>query len=130
MGVTLQPGRPRCATVASGSLIQPAFALEFSVCAATESGLMGRLGRDEWHSESARRGCAFRASPARWRGGGRPSPADEELLGNLLEPADTVAGLEGNTLADSFVHLATWVLVVVGMTAAIRAWQRGELAPP
>jgi uncharacterized membrane protein len=46
------------------------------------------------------------------------------------EPADTVAGLEANTLADGFFHLATWVLVVVGMAAAIRAWQRGELAPP
>ena len=46
------------------------------------------------------------------------------------EPADTVAGLEANTLADGFFHLATWVLVVLGMAAAIRAWQRGELAPP
>jgi uncharacterized membrane protein len=46
------------------------------------------------------------------------------------EPADTVAGLEANTLADGFFHLATWILVVVGMVAVIRAWQRGELAPP
>ena len=46
------------------------------------------------------------------------------------EPADTVAGLEANTLADGFFHLATWILVVVGMVAAISAWQRGELAPP
>ena len=46
------------------------------------------------------------------------------------EPADTVAGLEANTLADGLFHLATWVLVVIGMSAAIRAWQRGELAPP
>ena len=46
------------------------------------------------------------------------------------EPADTVAGLEANTLADGFFHLATWVLVVLGMAVAIRAWQRGELAPP
>jgi uncharacterized membrane protein len=46
------------------------------------------------------------------------------------EPADTVAGLEANTLADGFFHLATWVLVAIGMAAAIRAWQRGELAPP
>jgi uncharacterized membrane protein len=45
------------------------------------------------------------------------------------EPAATVAGLEANTLADGFFHLATWVLVAIGMTAAIRAWQRGELAP-
>jgi uncharacterized membrane protein len=46
------------------------------------------------------------------------------------EPADTVAGLEANTLADGFFHLATWVLVAIGMAAAIRAWQRGEFAPP
>jgi uncharacterized membrane protein len=53
------------------------------------------------------------------------------LTGDLGgEPADTVTGLEANTLADGFFHLATWVLVVVGMAAAIRAWQRGEFAPP
>jgi uncharacterized membrane protein len=46
------------------------------------------------------------------------------------EPMDTVAGLEANTLADGFFHLATWVLVVAGTAMALRAWQRGELAPP
>ena len=46
------------------------------------------------------------------------------------EPMTTVAGLEANTLADGFFHLATWVLVVVGMALAVRAWQRSELAPP
>ncbi len=46
------------------------------------------------------------------------------------EPADTVAGLEANTLADGFFHLATWTLVVVAMLLTVRAWQRGELAPP
>jgi uncharacterized membrane protein len=45
-------------------------------------------------------------------------------------PATTVAGLEDNTLADGFFHLATWVLVVVGMGLTVRAWRRGELAPP
>ena len=45
-------------------------------------------------------------------------------------PSDTVAGLEANTLADGFFHLATWVLVVVAMVLTVRAWQRGELAPP
>ena len=45
-------------------------------------------------------------------------------------PADTVAGLEANTLADGFFHLATWVLVLAGMFLTVRAWQRGELAPP
>lgn len=45
-------------------------------------------------------------------------------------PADTVAGLEANTLADGFFHLATWVLVAAATILLVRAWQRGELAPP
>lgn len=45
-------------------------------------------------------------------------------------PAGTIAGLEANTLADGFFHLATWVLVVAGMTMTLRAWQGDELAPP
>jgi len=46
------------------------------------------------------------------------------------EPMTTVAGLEANTLADGFFHLATWVLVAVATALTVRAWQRGELAPP
>jgi uncharacterized membrane protein len=42
----------------------------------------------------------------------------------------TVAGLEDNTLADGFFHLATWVAVVAGSYLAVRAWQRDRLAPP
>jgi uncharacterized membrane protein len=45
-------------------------------------------------------------------------------------PSDTVAGLEANTLADGLFHLATWFLVAVAMAMLVRAWQRGELAPP
>jgi uncharacterized membrane protein len=45
-------------------------------------------------------------------------------------PATTVAGLEDNTLADGFFHLATWALLVAGTTLGVRAWQRGEVAPP
>ncbi|HKG66163.1 MAG TPA: DUF2243 domain-containing protein [Solirubrobacteraceae bacterium] len=45
-------------------------------------------------------------------------------------PANTVAGLEANTLADGFFHVATWVLVVAATVLTLRAWQRGELAPP
>lgn len=45
-------------------------------------------------------------------------------------PAGTVAGLEANTLADGFFHLATWFLVATAMLLAIRAWQRREPAPP
>lgn len=44
-------------------------------------------------------------------------------------PAASVAGLEDNTLADGFFHLATWVAVIAGSTLAVRAWQRGDLAP-
>lgn len=46
------------------------------------------------------------------------------------EPSTTVAGLEANTLADGFFHLATWLLVVTAMLLTVRAWQRRELAPP
>jgi uncharacterized membrane protein len=46
------------------------------------------------------------------------------------EPSTTVAGLETNTLADGFFHLATWLLVVTAMLLTVRAWQRRELAPP
>jgi uncharacterized membrane protein len=46
------------------------------------------------------------------------------------EPMDTVGGLEANTLADGFFHLATWLLVVAGMALTVRAWQRRQLAPP
>jgi uncharacterized membrane protein len=45
-------------------------------------------------------------------------------------PVTTVKGLETNTLADGFFHLATWVFVVVGMLTMLRAWQRRELALP
>ena len=39
-------------------------------------------------------------------------------------------GLEANTLADGFFHLATWIVVVVALFLTVRAWRRGELAPP
>jgi uncharacterized membrane protein len=45
-------------------------------------------------------------------------------------PSDTVPGLEANTLADGFFHLATWLLVVGGILLTVRAWRRRELAPP
>jgi uncharacterized membrane protein len=45
-------------------------------------------------------------------------------------PSNTVAGLEANTLADGFFHLATWVLVATAMLLTLRACQRRELAPP
>jgi uncharacterized membrane protein len=42
----------------------------------------------------------------------------------------TVAGLEANTLADGFFHLATWLCVVAATVLTLRAWRRGDLAPP
>jgi uncharacterized membrane protein len=42
----------------------------------------------------------------------------------------SVAGLEDNTLADGFFHALTWLVVVAGVSLAVRAWQRGEMAPP
>ena len=44
-------------------------------------------------------------------------------------PTATLAGLEANTLADGFFHVATWVLLFSASLLAIRAWQRGCLAP-
>jgi uncharacterized membrane protein len=45
-------------------------------------------------------------------------------------PANTVVGLEANTLADGFFHLATWLIVAVALSLTVRAWQRRQLAPP
>jgi len=44
-------------------------------------------------------------------------------------PVTTVAGLEVNTLADGFFHVATWLLVLAGSITAIAAWRQGRLAP-
>jgi uncharacterized membrane protein len=46
------------------------------------------------------------------------------------EPMSTVAGLEANTLADGFFHVATWIMVAVASWLTLRAWQEGEMAPP
>ncbi len=45
-------------------------------------------------------------------------------------PTDSVAGLEDNTLADGVFHAATWVITLIGTLAVVRAWRRGEVAPP
>ena len=44
-------------------------------------------------------------------------------------PMTTVAGLEMNTLADGFFHVATWFFVFFGSITAITAWRQGRLAP-
>ena len=52
------------------------------------------------------------------------------LLSDAGEPMTTVAGLEANTLADGFFHVATWICVAVGSWLMFRAWQDGRIAPP
>ena len=44
-------------------------------------------------------------------------------------PTDTVAGLDANTLADGFFHVATWLFVLAGSIAAVKAWREGRTAP-
>ena len=44
-------------------------------------------------------------------------------------PTDTVAGLEVNTMADGFFHIASWMLVVAASVVTIAQWQQGRLAP-
>ncbi len=44
-------------------------------------------------------------------------------------PTTTLAGLEVNTLADGFFHLATWAFVLVASITTLVAWQQGRLAP-
>ena len=44
-------------------------------------------------------------------------------------PTTTVAGLEVNTMADGFFHVATWLFVFAGSIAAVAAWRKGRLAP-
>ena len=46
------------------------------------------------------------------------------------ESMRTVVGLEANTLADGFFHLATWFLVAGGSWLMLRAWREGRIAPP
>ena len=44
-------------------------------------------------------------------------------------PQQTLAGLEANTLADGFFHVATWLFLLAASVMAISSWQRGRLAP-
>jgi uncharacterized membrane protein len=41
----------------------------------------------------------------------------------------TLAGLEANTVADGFFHLATWGATFAGMVTALVAWRQGRIAP-
>lgn len=44
-------------------------------------------------------------------------------------PPDTLGGLEANVVADGFFHVATWLLVSLGMSMMLLAWQQRRLAP-
>ena len=44
-------------------------------------------------------------------------------------PVTTVAGLEVNTLADGFFHLASWLFVVGASIVTLAQWRQGRLAP-
>jgi uncharacterized membrane protein len=44
-------------------------------------------------------------------------------------PMTTLAGLEMNTLADGFFHVATWFLVLGASIATLVAWRQGRVAP-
>ena len=52
------------------------------------------------------------------------------LTSTASHPMTTVAGLEANTLADGFFHVATWIIVAAGSWLMWRAWQQGRIAPP
>jgi len=45
-------------------------------------------------------------------------------------PTSSLEGFEENTLADGVFHAATWLVTLAGSLAVVRAWRRGELAPP
>ena len=47
---------------------------------------------------------------------------------NGEQPSNTVAGLEANTMADGFFHLATWFLVAGGSWMLYQSWRSGKLA--
>lgn len=44
-------------------------------------------------------------------------------------PLTTVEGLETNTLADGFFHVATVIVMLLGVAGSMAAWRRGCRAP-
>lgn len=44
-------------------------------------------------------------------------------------PTTTLAGLEANTVADGFFHVATWAFLLAASLLALSSWQQGRLAP-
>jgi uncharacterized membrane protein len=51
------------------------------------------------------------------------------LTATSSQPANTIAGIETNVLADGLFHAATWAITVVGLHLTVSAWRRGESAP-
>jgi uncharacterized membrane protein len=51
------------------------------------------------------------------------------LTGTGDHPMTTVAGLEVNTLADGFFHIASWLFVVGASIVTLAQWRQGRLAP-
>ena len=47
----------------------------------------------------------------------------------VSHPVTTLAGLEAHTLADGLFHVLSWLFVVAGSVALLRAWQAGRWAP-
>ena len=45
-------------------------------------------------------------------------------------PAETLAGLEANTLGDGLFHAGMWLLVAAGVALLVRGWRSGRQAPP
>ncbi|MRK02528.1 DUF2243 domain-containing protein [Aeromicrobium sp. S22] len=45
------------------------------------------------------------------------------------ESDKTLSGLELNTVADGFFHVATWIFVVAGSVVMIRSWRQGRMSP-
>lgn len=44
-------------------------------------------------------------------------------------PPTTLAGLEVNTLADGFFHVASWFFVVAASVVTLHQWRQGRLPP-
>jgi uncharacterized membrane protein len=52
------------------------------------------------------------------------------MLSDVAEyPPDTLAGLEVNTMADGFFHVASWLFVVGASIVTVAQWRQGRLPP-
>ena len=51
------------------------------------------------------------------------------LSATLDHSEQTVAGLQVNTMADGFFHIASWLFVVGASVVTLAQWRQGRLAP-